>query len=207
MPARMAVSRASSDRVSDAAVKKATGADWAAWIALLDAWGASGKTHPQIAKHLASAHGLSPWWSQRVTNEYERRRMGRPLGRVAGGTYQIGVHRTFAITARQAWSRLVSASGLAIWLQPKGRPRLKEGLKFSLADGAEAEVRRFKAPDMMRLRIRRPGARASEFIQVRIQPRATGHAVSFHEEGLPNARARIRRRRHWTASLEALYDE
>src|SRR5688572_6082563 len=57
--------------MSDEAVKKATGRDWAAWVKTLDAAQAHEKPHREIAAYVSSL-GTPDWWSQGVTVGYER---------------------------------------------------------------------------------------------------------------------------------------
>ena len=59
---------------SDEKLVEATGRDWQAWLTLLDEWGAGGRTHREIVTHLHAEHGVPPWWTQTVTNGYERAR-------------------------------------------------------------------------------------------------------------------------------------
>ena len=68
---------------SDAAVRGATGHDYDAWFALLDAWGASGRTHGEIAAWLIGERGTDTWWAQTITVQYERARGLRPPGAAA----------------------------------------------------------------------------------------------------------------------------
>ena len=39
------------------------------WFALLDAWGATGHSHTEIARWLHETHGVPGWWSQNITVE------------------------------------------------------------------------------------------------------------------------------------------
>ena len=92
--------------VSDAAVKAATGKDWAGWFALLDGANATAMSHAQIAAYLGREQGVSSWWSQMVANCYERERGLREKHQMPNG-YQVSVSRTMETPlARlyEAWS-------------------------------------------------------------------------------------------------------
>src|SRR3982751_1111132 len=65
--------------MTDAAVKKATGRNWAQWVRLLDAEKSAQKPHREIAKSVSSI-GTPDWWSQMVTVGYERIRGLRDRG-------------------------------------------------------------------------------------------------------------------------------
>src|SRR5258706_238751 len=79
--------------LSDAAVEKNTGRNWASWVALLDAAHAAEKPHREIAAHVSSL-GTPSWWSQTVTVGYERIRGLRARGQQRSGGYQATKSRT-----------------------------------------------------------------------------------------------------------------
>src|SRR3712207_3275274 len=61
-------------RMSDDAVRRATGRGWDEWFAVLDAWDAAEHEHKAIATWLGSEHGVPGWWAQGITVEYEKAR-------------------------------------------------------------------------------------------------------------------------------------
>jgi hypothetical protein len=84
------------NRISDDAVSKRTGKDREEWFALLDEWGASDRTHKEIARHLNVEHGVPGWWAQMLTVDYERARglrakHERPEGFSVSATKTVGV--------------------------------------------------------------------------------------------------------------------
>jgi hypothetical protein len=100
--------------LSSAAVKARTGKDWESWFKLLDAAGAAKLPHREIAGLLTRKHGVTGWWSQNVTVEYERARGLREVHQAADGfavavtrTISAPVSRIFAATAdplrRKQW--------------------------------------------------------------------------------------------------------
>ena len=96
--------------ISDAAVQAKTGRVWAAWFTLLDAEGAAGLTHREIAVALREQHGLSGWWSQMVTVAYEQARGLREPHQTSRG-YQVGVSKTVPVAVDAlftAWEDEVS---------------------------------------------------------------------------------------------------
>jgi uncharacterized protein YndB with AHSA1/START domain len=81
---------------SDEALVARTGRTWDEWFALLDAWGAADRPHPEIARWLSSEQGVDGWWAQEVTVGYEmaigRRQPGqRPDGYAASASKTVGV--------------------------------------------------------------------------------------------------------------------
>src|SRR5690625_2897788 len=74
------------NRVSDDAVREATGKGWNEWFALLDESGAESMSHKAIAAMLATPDYLGPdgrWWAQnhhRCLRTRPRKARGRPDG-------------------------------------------------------------------------------------------------------------------------------
>ena len=46
---------------SDEVIRTNTGRTWDEWFALLDAWGAAGRPHPEIARRVVKEHGVGGW--------------------------------------------------------------------------------------------------------------------------------------------------
>lgn len=102
-------------QVSDAAVTRATGRNWAAWVALLDAWGARERSHAEIARHVAEAHGVAGWWAQAVTVGYERIRGLRAVNERPDG-WSMNVSRTVPLPAAAQFALWVDDGKRAAWL-------------------------------------------------------------------------------------------
>ena len=124
--------------ISDAAVQAKTGRVWAEWFTLLDAEGAAGMTHREIAVRLRETHGLSGWWSQMVTVAYEQARGRRELHQTSRG-YQVGVSKTIPVpvdTLFTAWedetSRRRWLGDEAITIRRATRPK---SMRITWSDG------------------------------------------------------------------------
>lgn len=83
---------------SDDALAAATGRGWEEWFAVLDGWNADERTHTEIARHLATEHGVPGWWRQTVTVGYERARGLRAKHERPDG-FSVSVSRTIAAPA------------------------------------------------------------------------------------------------------------
>ena len=70
--------------VSDAAVRAATGKDWAGWFDVLDKAKAASLSHKDIVKRLNGMHKVPGWWAQNVTVNFERARGLRAKHQKAG---------------------------------------------------------------------------------------------------------------------------
>jgi hypothetical protein len=98
----------SAREISDAAVQKATGHDWAEWLKLLDQAGAKKMSHQEIVA-VAAQHGAGRWWQQMVTVTYEQKRGLREVHQQSGG-FTANVSRTIAAPVADvydAWSKWI----------------------------------------------------------------------------------------------------
>ncbi len=127
--------------VSEAAIKKATGRDWAEWVALLDAEKASEKPHGEIAQYVFS-QGVSGWWSQSVTVGYERIRGLRDKGQRRGGSYEANKSRTYAVPVETLFDAFANARKRNKWMDAKMKVRTTHAnktIRVSFDDGTLAQ--------------------------------------------------------------------
>jgi hypothetical protein len=127
--------------MSDAAVKKATGRDWASWVKTLDAVQASDKPHREIAEYVRSL-GTPDWWSQGVTVGYERIRGLREKGQRRGGGYEANKSRTFTVPAAKLFETMASATKRKKWMPIAMKVRTStphKTMRVSFEDGTLAQ--------------------------------------------------------------------
>jgi hypothetical protein len=74
---------------SDEVIRANTGRAWDEWFAVLDAWGAVERPHPEIARWVNQEHGVPGWWAQGVTVAYEQARGLRAPGQRRGGQFEV----------------------------------------------------------------------------------------------------------------------
>jgi uncharacterized protein YndB with AHSA1/START domain len=125
---------------SDSAIRERTGRGWEEWFDLLDNWGASERTHREIARWVAEQLGIAPlgWSAQAVTVSYERARGLRAVGERADG-FAITAQKTVAVPVEQLFEAVVDEPTRARWL-PDDRLRQRSATKprsarFDWADG------------------------------------------------------------------------
>src|SRR5947208_1717660 len=105
------------NRISDKAVKDATGKSWQEWLLRLDMESARDKTHTDIVRLLQDGGYITnDWWAQMVTNRYETARGKRVSGQSADVGFEIGARRTFQASPQRAWDIVTSPEGLRVWL-------------------------------------------------------------------------------------------
>ena len=80
--------------MDDTPVMNATGKALGDWFAILDGRDARELPHKDIARLLQDEYGVSGWWSQNVTVEYEKHIGRRETGQTQAGDYEATVTRT-----------------------------------------------------------------------------------------------------------------
>ncbi|CAL9345176.1 hypothetical protein SUDANB121_00364 [Nocardiopsis dassonvillei] len=102
-------------RVSSEAVRERTGHGYDEWFARLDAWGATERTHKEIAAHLVQDLEVPGWWAQSLTVAYEQERGMRAPGQRKDG-YSAGVSRTVRAPMEEIFAAFVEESVRERWL-------------------------------------------------------------------------------------------
>ena len=165
---------------SDEALERATGRSRAEWFALLDKWGATDHRHQQIATWLREEHGVSGWWSQSITVDYERARGMRALHQTTAG-FNVGANRTIAVDADRALAAFTDATVRERWLP-----------------GAEIRQRPTRAPFVARFDWPDPPSR----LIVAAVPKGPDKAtVSIQHEQLPDLQTAEHIKAQWRQRL------
>jgi hypothetical protein len=124
--------------MSDEAIRRRTGRGWEEWFDLLDAWGATERTHAEIARWVAKEHGTSGWDAQSVTVSYERASGRRAVGEHANG-FSITVSKTVAVPVQRLSRAVLDGTQRKRWL-PDGELRERtstpsKSARFDWGDG------------------------------------------------------------------------
>ena len=125
-------------KVSDEAVRRATGRDWAEWCQLLDSEGARDMAHPDIASLVHDKFKAPPWWSQMVSVGYEQIRGLRVLHQ-KGAAFEISRSKTFAAPVARVYRAWTSAADRKRWLSDPEidvtRATANKSVRFAWVDG------------------------------------------------------------------------
>jgi hypothetical protein len=105
--------------MGDDTVKAKTGRTWSGWFAALDKAGAAELGHAAIAALLAQKHGVSSWWCQMVTVEYERARGLRVRHETASG-FSVAISKTIATQVSSLYEMTADATRRRKWF-PRGK--------------------------------------------------------------------------------------
>jgi hypothetical protein len=104
-------------KTSDEKIRERTGRGWEEWFALLDDWGAAGRSHREIARWLAEQMGIHPlaWNAQAITASYELTRGLREVGEKDDG-FAITASKTVAVPVDRLYEAVVSEAARTAWL-------------------------------------------------------------------------------------------
>jgi hypothetical protein len=136
--------------VSDEVISNRTGRGWEEWFDLLDDWGAVERPHKQIARWLASEHGIDGWSAQSVTVSYERARELRAVGERPDG-FSVTAQKTVAVPVDRLYEAFVDESLRERWL-PDGELRERtatrpKSARFDWGDGTTRVIVGFTSKD------------------------------------------------------------
>lgn len=124
----------------DASLRQQTGKGWREWFRLLDAWGATERTHGEVAAHLTGTHDVPGWWAQTITVGYERSRGRRAKYQSLRGDFQVTVSKTFPVGVTQVVLAFIDNDRRRRWLEP-GTMKLRssrpgKSCRYDFRDGS-----------------------------------------------------------------------
>ncbi len=194
------------ERVTDTAVKEATGRDWKAWMQRLDKARAAELNHKQLVALLAE-EVESSWWQQSISVAYEQSRGKRVVGETADTGFQVGVQRTLPITAAEAWELVTDQPQR--WLGAGAEAKFEPGASYQVpkrrgVPAVRGLVRAMKPGQRVRMTYHPEGWKKPATLQVTLLPKTRGVSFHVHMEKLPDAKARAAMREHWSKVLETL---
>jgi hypothetical protein len=102
---------------SDDKIRQRTGHGWEEWFEMLDEWGATGRTHREIARWVAEQQGIHPlaWNAQAIASSYELSRGLRAVGEKDDG-FAITASKTVAVDVERLYDAVVDESLRERWL-------------------------------------------------------------------------------------------
>lgn len=165
-------------------VRRGTGREKTEWFALLDAWGAVERPYRETATWLRDEHGVSAWWAQKITVEYEQARGTRPPGIRPGGSFEVTGSKSIAAPADRVVEAFTDAGRRERWLP-----------------GATLRDRGSQAADTMRFDWGDEGERLS--VTVAASGRGRSQVAIAHDH-LADAKAAATAKSFWRERLGAL---
>ncbi len=194
-------------KIGEAAVRKATGKGWSAWLDILDQWGAREKSHQETAKLLEDAYGLGGWWAQTVTVRYEKERGLREKHQKPTG-FEVSVSRSIACTPAEAWQAWTRARELNRWFGEKAHVNLRAGGRYNLGGGDVGIYRVIVPTRRLRFTWDNPAACPGTVVEVRFGARRTKQGVkttvSVQHMKLPSSEAAEEIKEGWSWAMDSL---
>ena len=173
-------------------ITEKTGRSLEDWTDLLDKAGFREKPHRDIASYLNKKQGLSAWWAQEVTVEYEKTIGRRVTGQTGKTGFQLGVSRTFNTSAGELWNWLTSEKGRT-WYS---------GIA---SEGIETEPRVLKDGSHLRLRWKMPGWTGYSTLQIRTVAKGSDKTtLTVHQEKLADQETREQMLRYWKEKMDQI---
>ncbi len=172
--------------VPDDNLRRATGTDWAGWLARIGAWGGADRTHAEIAAwvgpQVQNDEGKALWWAQAITVGYERLIGRRLVGQTCTGTWAASKSVTVTGDLDTVRTFLHDSTRFPEWA-PAGlelRPTTsKSSVRYTTAEGNTAAI----------------------WLTAKPGPRCT---VGLQVDGLPSAEARDATKAVWAVHLNLL---
>ncbi|MFC4874361.1 hypothetical protein [Negadavirga shengliensis] len=134
--------------VSEESIKKATGKTWSYWFDYLDRINAGQFSHKEIADKLHELDGVTGWWAQTITVEYERKIGRREVGQTCEGDFQASASKTLPGTMDHVfflWQEFVRDMDRFNHVAYDSVPQLSETQKWrywrvNLKDGSRVSI-------------------------------------------------------------------
>lgn len=117
--------------ISDAAIKKATGKNWAAWKSFLNKQDGKNASHKGLVAILKEA-GVAPWWQQAISGQYEKEVQGRKMHEMPEG-FQATASKTINTSAKKIYDSF--ELGKASWI-PDGSLKISTSTSPTTIRGA-----------------------------------------------------------------------
>ena len=130
--------------MADDRIRAGSGKTWDEWFRILDDWGATERTHRDIATWLREEQGVPGWWAQSVTVGYERARGMRARNQTTRG-FEVSVQRTVKAPADRVSGAVTQARVRNRWLDrgsltPRSSRPKRATADFDVDDGSRVTI-------------------------------------------------------------------
>jgi hypothetical protein len=195
--------------MNDDALTSGTGKRLEQWRVVIADAGLSEASHREIATYLHTTQGVTYWWAQTITVEYEKLIGRRIHGQTQDGLFQLGVNRTIGVRSDVLWEFVDSSSGeTAILGQHVPVETGFVDLHARLASGLSVTTTTYVPRSHFRMQWRERDWSSHSILQVRVTPKDGERSVlTFHHEKLPSLADREGYRRRWSDTAERIDSE
>ena len=181
-----------------------TGKSWSAWFKLMEKWGAAQKGHKQTARYLEAEHGLTAWWAQTITVEYERARGLRQVGQRSGGKFTVSLQRTVTASPEGAFDAFTQPAHLSTWFTRSAQVDLRVGGRYSNADNDQGEFLLLERPERLRFTWDNPEHCPGTVVEVRFTSKPGGRVtVQLEHSGIESEDGYLDMKKGWTWAMDS----
>lgn len=125
----------------------------------------------------------------------------KAVGQTKDAGFEIGVRKTFPVSASRAWDFLFSDGGLSAWLNGVMSAEFGINQSYKTTEGSEIKPTIVKPYSHIRLTWRRKDWENTSTLQLRVIDAKGKATVSFHQEKLLNSKQRAEMKAHWDAVI------
>ncbi len=165
-------------------VVRGTGREKPDWFEALDALGAAERPYREIAAWLRDEHGMSAWWAQKVTVEYQQARGTRAPGVRHGGTFEVTGSKALAVATERVLEAFTDPLLRKRWLP-----------------GVDLRERSRGAGTTIRFDLGEAGERVAASVTSTVEGRCQ---VAIQHDRLPDLEAATAAKAAWRERLAAL---
>ncbi len=193
------------DSLSESTVLEKTGKPLAHWRRVLDEFDCAEKGHKATAKFLVDKHGLTHWWAQTITVDYERAKGIRVVGQRHDGQFVVNVTRTVAAPVERVWEAWADAATLSKWFTTKQSHEFVEGGPYENADGDKGVFKKIVKHDRLHFTWENEKHCPGSLVIVQFLPKGKDKTtVAITHEKLPNKAGVDEMREGWSWALDSL---
>lgn len=126
----------------------------------------------------------------------------KTVGQTKDAGFQIGLRKTFPISADTAWDFLFSNEGLATWLGELMSSDVELNKTYKTKDGIEGKIKILKPLSHVRLTWKKKNWTNVSTVQIRVISAKDKTTISFHQEKLLNSAQRDEMKNHWADIMD-----
>lgn len=194
-------------------IQKSTGKSLEEWMEIIASRFPGGAPHKEIAAYLEHDRGLSPWWSQEVTVEYERAAGLRKVGETKDSGFQLGASKTFPVGVAELWRFISSPDGMELITGDRTAAADAYGAPGSTSAGSgipgsavsnkiDYNITTLKEGSHMRMKWKLPEWSDYSILQVRVVEKGPDKStLTFHHEKLADKETREKMKAYWKEKL------
>lgn len=191
--------------VSSESVRQHTKKDWDEWVELLGKRVGGSWSHQEIVALLKKEFRLSVWWQQEVARGYQIAAGIRKPHETLKGTYTTTATKSIEVAPTKIFSFLVSARGVAVWLQSMGPVEIKKGRQFECSSSIFGEFRVVEKNKKIRLSWINEDWPSKSTVEIHLYPKPQKKCmIVVNHIDLPTMKAKEEMHNHWRRVVDEI---